>query len=394
MDILDRKELEKLSTKMDGWHVSIYMPTHRASDEIQQDPIRLKNLLTEAKDSLRELGLRPPDIDAILEPGFALLDDHIFWRQQSDGLAVLAARDAFHTYRLPFSFEEQVIVSPKFYTKPLLPILSSGGRFLVLALSQDEVRLLQGTRYTVAEVDLENVPESLADALRLEDPEARLQFHTTTGPGHGKGGAPTAGTGASRRAAFYGTGAPSDDDKQRILRYFQLVDGGLQEMLAGQRIPLVLAGVDYLLPLYREASNYDNILEQDIEGNPEQLSAKELHNRAWALVHPQFRQEQEEAARLYRQLAGSERATGELAEAVPAASYGRVETLFVPLNVKRWGTFDASANKIEFHEEMQPGDVDLLDLAAVQTLVNGGTVYAVDSGNVPGDGMLAALLRY
>lgn len=394
MDILDRKELERLSTKQDGWHVSIYMPTHRASDEIQQDPIRLKNLLTEAKDRLRERGLRPPEIKSILEPASALLDDHIFWRQQSDGLAVLAAQDAFHTYRLPFSFEEQAIVSYKFYTKPLLPILSSGGRFLVLALSQDQVRLLQGTRYTVGEVDLENVPESLAEALRLDDPEARLQFHTATGPAHGEGGAPMAGTGADRRATFHGTGAPSDDEKSRILRYFQLVDAGLQEMLADQQVPLVLASVDYLLPLYREASSYDDIVQQSIEGNPEELSAKELHNRAWALVHPRFREEQEEAARLYQQLASGDRASAELEEIVPAAYYGRVATLFVPLDLQRWGTFDATTNKLDIHDEMQPEDVELLDLAAVHTLINGGTVYAVDSGHVPGDGPLAALLRY
>ena len=93
-------------------------------------------------------------------------------------------------------------------------------------------------------------------------------------------------------------------------------------------------------------------------------------------------------------MAGGERATAQLAEAVPAANYGRVETLFVPLDVQRWGTFDASAGTIDIHEEMQPGDVDLLDLAAVHTLINGGTVYAVDSGHVPGDGPLAALLRY
>jgi hypothetical protein len=394
MDILDRQELERLGTKEDGWHVSIYMPTHRASDEIQQDPIRLKNLLTSAEDKLQARGLRRPEIDSILEPGFALLDDHIFWRRQSDGLAVLAAQDTFHTYRLPFAFEEQVVISPKFYTKPLLPILSSDGRFFVLALSQSEVRLLQGTRYTVGEVDLENVPESLAEALRLDDPEARLQFHTTTGPGHGKGGAPTAGTGGERRAAFHGTGAPSDDDKERTLRYFQLVDAGLEEMLAGQRVPLVLAGVDYLLPLYREASSYDDIVEESIEGNPEQLSAKELHQGAWRLVQPRFLEEQEEAIRLYHQLAGSDRASGELDETVSAAHYGRVATLFVPVDLQRWGTFDASSNRVDIHEEMQPGDVELLDLAAVHTLINGGTVYAVDSGHVPGDGPLAALLRY
>jgi len=33
-------------------------------------------------------------------------------------------------------------------------------------------------------------------------------------------------------------------------------------------------------------------------------------------------------------------------------------------------------------------------LAAVQTLIHGGTVYAVDSGQIPGGGPLAVLLRY
>lgn len=394
MDILDRKELEKLGTKQDGWHVSIYMPTHRVGDEIQQDPIRLKNLLTEAEEGLRAEGLRQPEVRSILKPGFDLLDDHIFWQHQSDSLVVLAAPDTFHTYRIPLDFEEKVIIGPRFHTKPLLPILSGEGRFLVLALSQDEIRLLQGTRFTVGEVDLENVPESLAEALRLEDPEARLQFHTTTGPGHGKGGPPTAGTGGQRGAAFHGTGDQSIDEKARILRYFQLVDAGLQEALAGERVPLVLAGVDYLLPLYRQASGYDHILEEGIEGNPEQLSAPELHRRAWTLVQPRFLQEQEEAVQLYHELVNSNRASGELEEVVAAAHYGRVDTLFVPLDREQWGTFDASTNQLDVHTEMQPGDGELLDLAAVQTLINGGTVYAVESDRVPGKGVLAALLRY
>jgi hypothetical protein len=46
-----------------------------------------------------------------------------------------------------------VIVSERFHVKPLLPLLSGDGRFYVLALSQNEIRLLQGTRYSVEQVD-------------------------------------------------------------------------------------------------------------------------------------------------------------------------------------------------------------------------------------------------
>jgi hypothetical protein len=43
-----------------------------------------------------------------------------------------------------------VVVTDRFHIKPLLPLLSGDGRFYVLALSQSEVRLLQGTRYSVS----------------------------------------------------------------------------------------------------------------------------------------------------------------------------------------------------------------------------------------------------
>jgi len=46
------------------------------------------------------------------------------------------------------------------------------------------------------------------------------------------------------------------------------------------------------------------------------------------------------------------------------------------------------------HEEAKPGDEDLLDLAAVQTLLNGGTVYAVELEKVPDGASLAAVFRY
>ena len=45
-------------------------------------------------------------------------------------------------------------------------------------------------------------------------------------------------------------------------------------------------------------------------------------------------------------------------------------------------------------EQVAAGDEDLLDLAAIQTLLHDGPVYAVEPEQVPGDGPLAALFRY
>jgi hypothetical protein len=374
--------------KPEGRYVSIYMPTHRAGFDIQQDPIRLKNLLGEAEERLLAGGLRTPKAKKLLEPAEKLLQDGLFWQRQSDGLAMFLSPEVFRYYRLPFDFDKLVVVSDRFHIKPLLPLLSGDGWFYVLALSQNAIRLLQGTRRSVSEVNLEDTPDSLAEALRYNDPEKRFQFHTSTLTPGGKG---------ERPAVFHGHGvASADDPKGYILRYFHQVDEGLQDLLRDEQAPLVLAGVDYLFPIYKEANTYPHLVDEGIEGNPEELRAEELHERAWAIVHPLFLAAQKEAAAQYRQLAGvgSEEASNDLREVVPAAYHGRVTTLFVAVGLQKWGSFDLDTNVVHLQEEAKPSDEDLLDFAAVHTLLNGGTVYAVEPEKVPDKAPLAAVFRY
>jgi len=68
--------------------------------------------------------------------------------------------------------------------------------------------------------------------------------------------------------------------------------------------------------------------------------------------------------------------------------------LFVAVGLQQWGAFDPDANEVRWHQEIEPGDEDLLDLAAVHTLGNGGSVYAVEPEKAPDDALLAAVFRY
>jgi hypothetical protein len=385
VDIIGKNELKALSSRGDGLHVSVFAPTVRAGSEVQQNPLRLKNLLNAAEERLVDAGLRRPEAVRLLEPARGLLDRHEFWKQQAEGLAVFVSVPDFYHYRLPIAFEELVVVADRFHTKPLLPLLSGDGRFLILAISQNDLRLLLGSRFYVGEVDLEGIPTSLAEVLRYDDPERDLQFHTTTR---------TPGGAGDRPALFHGQGVSSDEDKTEILRYFQQVDRGMSEFLAGERVPLVLAGVDYLLPIYQDASSYAHLLPDGVEGNPELLSAEELHREAWAVVQPYLGEQQTEAVKLYQQLADSPQASNALEEVVAAAYFERVDTLFVALGEQVWGTLDPETGQVETRPERRDGDEDLLDLAAVHTLTNGGTVYAIEPDRVPGGGLLAAVFRY
>jgi hypothetical protein len=388
LSILSKVRLRELAEKHDGWFVSIFLPTHSAGAEIEQDRIRLKNLVAEAETDLRALGVRTLDIDEMLKPAQKLFQNTHFWQHQSDGLAIFRSRQLFREFRLPYGFQPLMVVAERFHIKPLLPLLSGDGRFYVLALSQQEVRLLQGTRYSVGEVDVEGAPHGRAEALRFNDPERQLQFHTSTVTPGGRG---------DRPAAFHGQGVGQGAEaKTDILRYFHKVDEGLQEVLRDEEAPLVLAGVDYLLPIYKQANSYSRLVGEGIEGNPQELSAQQLHQRAWRIVQPIFIQALKDATAKYDALAsaGSEQASSDVEEVVPAAYHGRVEILFVTVGSQRWGTFDSGTSSVHVRGEREPGDQDLLDLAAVHTLFNGGTIYAVKPEAVPAGAPLAAVFRY
>jgi hypothetical protein len=383
MNVPSREDLKILIEKPEGWSVSIYMPTHRALPEIKQDEIRFKNLLREAGQKLRVAGIRSPDAKKLLEPGTALLKNKPFWQHQADGLAVFISSGLFYHYRVPLTFDALLVVTDRFHIKPLLPLFGYQGPFYILALSQNEVRLFQCTRYSVKEMDVGNAPRSLSEALKYDDPEKQLQFHTRTPAASGE-----------RAAMFHGQGAGKDDAKENIMRFFQQLGQGLHTTLGKETAPLVLAGVEYLLPIYREASSYPYLMEQGIVGNPEALKPEDLHQQAWGIVEPYFLKAQEEGMAKYRQLAGSERSSKSIREIVPAAYAGRVDTLFVALGVQQWGFVDPDSRTVHLHDEPEPGDEDLLDFAAVRTYLSGGNVYALKPGEMPDEAPLAAIFRY
>lgn len=362
--------------------VSIFMPAHRAGEQTKQDPIRLKNLIREAQGQLKDIGLSAKSAKELLVPIEKLLKDTFFWRHQSDGLAIFSSAGLFRCYRLPVSFDELVVVTDRFHIKPLLALLASDGRFYVLALSQNKVRLLACTRYTASEVALEDMPQSLADTIRY-DPQRNVQLHTATSTG-----------GGGQSAIFHGHGSGIDDAKTSILKYFRQIDAGLSELLAGEQVPLIVAGVDYLLPIYAQANTYKYLMEDGVKGNPEDLSTDELRDHAWAIAEAHFAKARTEAAARYREFSGTQRASSQLTKAIPASYNGRIESLLVTVGVQLWGTFDVEAASIDVHHEMQPGDQDLLDFAAIFTLLNGGVVFAVASEQMPDNEKLAAVFRY
>lgn len=387
MDLIQNDDLQMLLDVRTEPVISIYMPTVRMGRETRQNAIRFKNLVTEAENKLQDSNLMPAEQNAMLESVRDLENDTVFWDYQSKGLALFITPETFYTYRLPLDFEETVVVGDRLHLKPLMPLISHDAHFYVLALSMDQVRLFQGAAHGMSEVQLpEEMPTSLEESLHMDDPEARLNVRTTSTSYRGEGDQP---------ATFHGH-TPDDEHKDNIRRHSQRIDNTISDLLNESNVPLILAGVEYVQSIYRDVNSYQHVIDEGINGSPDEAQIEDLHQQAWALIEPLILDERQQAVERYHALVGTDQdqTADDLERVVAAAHYGQIDTLFVLRGKQTWGTFEPQTGTVQVQDDATPDTNDLLDAAAVQTLKNSGTVYVVDEENMPSETAVAAVLRY
>lgn len=385
MDQLTPDILQSLIETRKQACISIFMPTNTKSAERQQNPIRLENLLKKAKLELKKHPLVTHDAKEALQQAHLKLEDDDFWLHPSNSLAVFISQDTIGFLRLPLEFKELVIVGPRFHLKPLLPILTTNGKYFILTLSQSDIKLYQATRTTIDKLYLKNTPRSMQEFLG-EDVDVAPYFHTKSIRR------------ASGKNTLTGAGGSAEDDLQaEIERFLKTITKHIDKILYGQQAPLILAGVEQLTNLYRKHSDYKHILDNSIEGNFEHLGKQDIHEKAWAIAKPYFKQQEKQALDAYHSKAGSGKTSTSLHEILPAAFGGRVEALFVERDRQMWGTFDEKKGKVQIHKQKQDDSIDLMDLAVVLTLQNSGTAYSLKTPEMDSEFMdtnIAALYRY
>lgn len=393
MDLFNREELKRLAELEDDVCISIYMPTHRFRSDWSQNTTRFKNLLRDVRDQLRDQEYRETKIDQILEHARQLLDRPGFWRGLSEGLAGFITSETSELYRLPLPFEEVAIVEDRFHLKPLFPLIATNKRFYLLALSQNDVRLYQGTHQAISEVEAAEIPSDIITAVQQyeEPPEQGLQSHT-----QGQSSSPN---GRQTDQLHHGHGSSEDqsrEPKDQLKRFFRRIDESVTDYISGEEVPLVLAGVSEYLPLYKSENSYPFLVDDIVAGNPEPLSVQELHQKAWVVVESVLQKRQQEELDRFEDLYYQDKdlASDNFHEIIPACAYSRVETLFVPMGEYRWGRYDSDTNTVEVHESQQPGDGDLLNYAALQSYLNGANVHVLQPEHMPGARSIAAIFRY
>ena len=387
MDTFTREHFDRLSEIADSNCVSLLMPTHTMGRETRQDPIRFKNLLDAAEELLTAAGSRPAEARDRLAKLRELINDGMFWKHQEEGLAVYCLPGETHGYTVPYPVPE--IASSGRYCRlvPLVPTVSEDSRFYVLALSPKQVRLLEGTRFSAREVDLPGWPDDFEELMAYIDSEAQLQFHTE---------AQTFGRAGDRAAMFHGHPGmdESSEQKQRLLEFCRLIDDRLLKAVGRSDAPLVLACNQRLASIYHETSDYSNLVDETLEGNPDDRKPGALCTEAWEPVRSKMVDTREVAVDRCGQALGAGQAVSRLEDVLAAAAEGRIETLLVADDAERWGQYDLAERRMDMHEQASPGDEELLNMAAVLAYRNGARLYIAPQDEVPGENPLVAVLRY
>lgn len=384
MDSLHLDDLRDLVNADDSPCISIYLPTFRAGREVRQNAIRWKNLVDEVRQCLSDYRQHDQSMSERLKELDALTENDDFWQHQSDGLAAFASANACKRFRLPLEFDEFASVGNRYHVSPLLPLFEADGQFYILAVSQNSVRLLSGTKYQVGELSPEILPTDLQSALNIDEYMSTLQHHSGSG------------VSADQNSIFHGHGGSDPDVKKQdeILQFFHRIDDALQKFFDDKQKPLVFAGVDYLFPIFQKACSHAGLVDQSVTGSPDDLSPEELHEQAWSVVEPVFSADRQAALERYSQSAHTDRATEDVDTIVSAAQQGQVETLLVAAEAEPvWGVVSESGEIRRVQREDNAAE-DLLNYAVIQTLLNSGAIYTVERDQLNGHAPAVATLRY
>lgn len=356
--------------------VSIFMPTEVLGSETRQGPVRLKNLVAVAEERLAGAGLRPREVERLVEPALALIEDHDFWQHRDRGLALfLAAQQARH-FTVPIPLAEEVVVGTGYRVTPLLPLLAADGAFLVLAVTADTVRLFEASRFAVTEADDPGLPRGPDDIPGESDYENPLQASPPARP--------HTGTANISRAQVYGD-SPPEWRKGRLVKYLRRVASAVERRLAADPVPVVLVADTEIAGHLRKATGLGPRLAGVLDVNPGSMDDKQIHEAAYAVARPRLDAGRAEAVERVETLLGQQdhRVRTGVEDIAASACQGRVDTVLL--------TQDKPARS---HQAASGSAGDLVEVAAVQTLQRGGTVHILPAEAMPTESPAVAILRY
>lgn len=359
LQALKANDLKALASITGDPCVSILMRTHRRGHEIQQGPIRLKNLLKEAGDKLKAAGYD----DSILDGLGSKPNENEFWQHQGEGLAIYLTPGECRMFRLNRTVDEKVCVGKSFFVQPLIRESNSGGEYFVLSLSWDEAKLFRATGESLSLVETAVLPAKFNDLVPPSEPEESLQNTSHRRVGNAPGTSTT---------MFHGQGEGEGKIEADRDRYLSLVGDEVAGASYNTGLPLLVAATSEVTGHFEATTKVH--VDAKVDGSPSEWTSDELRNHAHKAIAPQLKVDHSEFSERFGTAMANSKASDDLDEVLKAAKAGRVDSLIVCHN--------------EDHCEQT-------NQAVLETLRNGGDVMQCSPESMPpGASVVAAMYRF
>jgi hypothetical protein len=328
-----------------------------------------------------EFERRGRESEQLIAPIAARMEEARF-AKASGSIVILRSPSVMEAHRV-HGLKSLVRVDDHFDVRTVLALEAARKGFYILALSQNRTRILRCTQDTAEEVPFPaGFPSSLADAMQTRPPDHMLDNRSSGGPSIGAG------------TVMFGTSSDRDTKDEYLLHFFKSVDRAMHVVLNGSEEPLVPAGVEHEIALYRRVNTYPALAGPGVSGAPDGMESGEMHRRAVQLLE----QREQEPGRVvpadFDRRVGNGLASTHIQEIVPAAFEGRVSQFFFQANARYPGAYDSAGHRVKRAEDSLERPVDLIEKAAYQTILQGGEARILAARAMPDGVPVCAVFRY
>lgn len=393
VELVRFQNAEDLKTMLsaDGPCLTVYMPLGRDAAgekaEKHQD-LKLRELLRTVETKAEQLGEKGRELlaaaghwDGIRD---AIGDQMVKDQRAPASMAVFRSENVFQVALIDHPVAERAIIGPSFYIRPVLSELVKGRTFYLLALSEKNTRLLKCTRRSSEEIPLpHSVHVSFEEWMNQTKPDHTAVNNAMTSGSQGQSGP----------NALAPKGADRERKDEYLAHFFKQIAHGVNEVLKGKTEPLVLCAVEYEVPVYREVNQYPNLVSEEVHGAPNSLKSGEMHARAMEALERSYQQKVDEILAQWNHLVGGA-ASSRIKEVVTASYEGRVSTLLISDSDEKTGVYDEATHSVKARETGGPADEDIVNEAAVQTILHAGKVLVAPHRKMPNGNAVAAIYRY
>ena len=180
-----------------------------------------------------------------------------------------------------------------------------------------------------------------------------------------------------------------------MITFVRALDKGVRKAIGHQDAPLVLACTDHLFNIYKSTSRYALIYNLNLSGDPEFKGKTHLHQASWAVIAPYFTKTQVAKLEQFHEQSHTAKTSSITDDIIKAAFNGKVDTLFVTEGTRVFGSYTSKNQKVIVDDQREPGNISLINLAALETYKQGGNVYFLPTDAMPvKESPLNALFRY